>query len=182
MSIQILISICPFWKACNKKGLEDMRILGVDPGTLVTGFGILEENGSGYKILDFGCVKLSSRDGFPKRLKKIYDELSVVIKRHRPDEFAIEDLFYAENVKVALKMGHARGVAILAAVNHQIPTAEYSPREVKMAVVGNGGASKQQIQKMIQHLFKLQEPPEPIDASDALAVAICHLHRMESKV
>ncbi len=79
-------------------------------------------------------------------------------------------------------MGHARGVAILAAVNQQIPTAEYSPREVKMAVVGNGGASKQQIQKMIQHLFKLQEPPEPIDASDALAVAICHLHRMESKV
>ncbi len=159
-----------------------MRILGVDPGTLVTGFGILEENGSGYKILDFGCVKLSSRDGFPKRLKKIYDELSIVIERHRPDEFAIEDLFYAENAKVALKMGHARGVAILAAVNHQIPTAEYSPREVKMAVVGNGGASKQQVQKMIQHLFKLREPPEPIDASDALAVAICHLHRLESKV
>ena len=159
-----------------------MRILGVDPGTIVTGFGVLEKNGSGYKVLDFGCVKLSSRDGFPKRLKKIYDELSDVIKRHRPDEFAIEDLFYAENAKVALKMGHARGVAILAAANHQIPTAEYSPREVKMAVVGNGGASKQQIQKMIQHLFKLREPPEPIDASDALAVAICHLHRMESKI
>ena len=159
-----------------------MRILGVDPGTLVTGFGVLEENGGGYKVLDFGCVKLSSRDDFPKRLKKIYDELSNVIKRHRPDEFAIEDLFYAENAKVALKMGHARGVAILAAANHQIPTAEYSPREVKMSVVGNGGASKQQVQKMIQHLLKLQQPPEPIDASDALAVAICHLHRVESKV
>ncbi len=159
-----------------------MRILGVDPGTLVTGFGVLEENGSGCKVLDFGCLKISSRDDFPKRLKKIYDGLSDVIKRHRPDEFAIEDLFYAENAKVALKMGHARGVAILAAANHQIPTAEYSPREVKMSVVGNGGASKQQVQKMIQHLLKLQEPPEPIDASDALAVAICHLHRMESKI
>ena len=159
-----------------------MRILGVDPGTLVTGFGVLEKNGSEYKVLDFGCVKLSSRDGFPKRLKKIYDELSNVIKRHRPDEFAIEDLFYAENAKVALKMGHARGVAILAAANHQIPTAEYSPREVKMSVVGNGGASKQQVQKMIQQLLKLQQPPEPIDASDALAVAICHSHRMESKI
>jgi len=159
-----------------------MRILGVDPGTLVTGFGVLEKNGSEYKVLDFGCVKLSSRDGFPKRLKKIYDELSNVIKRHRPDEFAIEDLFYAENAKVALKMGHARGVAILAAANHQIPTAEYSPREVKMSVVGNGGASKQQVQKMIQQLLKLQQPPEPIDASDALAVAICHSHRIESKI
>jgi len=157
-----------------------MRILGVDPGTLVTGFGVLEKNGGGYEVIDFGCVKLSSRDDFPKRLKKIY--LSNVIKRHRPDEFAIEDLFYAQNVKVALKMGHARGVAILAAANHKIPTAEYSPREVKMAVVGNGGASKQQVQKMIQHLLKLQQPPEPIDASDALAVAICHLHRMESKI
>ena len=157
-----------------------MRILGVDPGTLVTGFGVLEENGSGYKVLDFGCVKLSSRDGFPKRLKKIYDELSIVIKRHQPDEFAIEDLFYAENAKVALKMGHARGVAILAAANHQIPTAEYSPREVKMSVVGNGGASKQQVQKMIQQLLKLQQPPEPIDASDALAVAICHSHLCRS--
>lgn len=159
-----------------------MRILGVDPGTLVTGFGLLEKNGNGYKVLDFGCVKLSSRENFPKRLKKIYDELSNVIKRHRPNEFAIEDLFYAENAKVALKMGHARGVAILAAVNHQIPTAEYSPREVKMAVVGNGGASKQQVQKMVQHLLKLQQPPEPIDASDALAVAICHFHRMESEI
>jgi len=159
-----------------------MRILGVDPGTLITGFGVLEANGSGYKVLDFGCVKLSSRDDFPTRLKKIYDELSNVIKRHRPDEFAIEDLFYAENAKVALKMGHARGVAILAAANHQIPTGEYSPREVKMSVVGNGGASKQQVQKMIQHLLKLPQPPEPIDASDALAVAICHLHRVESKV
>ncbi len=159
-----------------------MRILGVDPGTLVTGFGVLEKNGSGCKVLEFGCVKLSSRDGFPQRLKKIYDELTDVIKRHRPDEFAIEDLFYAQNVKVALKMGHARGVAILAAANHQIPTAEYSPREVKMAVVGNGGASKQQVQKMIQQILKLQHPPEPMDASDALAVAICHLHRMESMI
>lgn len=159
-----------------------MRILGVDPGTVVTGFGILQKDGTGYEVIDFGCVKLSPKEDFPNRLKKIYDELSLVIDRYQPDEFAIEDLFYAENAKVALKMGHARGVAILAAVNHQIPTSEYSPREIKQAVVGNGGASKEQVQRMIQQLLKLQQPPEPIDASDALAVAICHLHRVESKV
>lgn len=158
-----------------------MRILGVDPGTVVTGFGILQKDGTGYEVIDFGCVKLSPKEDFPNRLKKIYDELSLVIDRYQPDEFAIEDLFYAENAKVALKMGHARGVAILAAVNHQIPTSEYSPREIKQAVVGNGGASKEQVQRMIQQLLKLQQPPEPIDASDALAVAICHLHRVESK-
>ncbi|MFQ5675255.1 MAG: crossover junction endodeoxyribonuclease RuvC [bacterium] len=159
-----------------------MRILGVDPGTVVTGYGILETNEDGLKTLDFGGVKLAPKDSFPIRLKKIYDGLSTVIERYNPDHFAIEDLFYAENAKVALKMGHARGVAILAAVNHQIPTAEYSPREIKQSVVGNGGASKEQVQRMIQQLLSLRDLPEPIDAADALAVAICHLHRVESRI
>ena len=158
-----------------------MRILGVDPGTVAMGFGVLEINPQGCKALEFGCLRLSSRVPFPRRLKEIYNKLSKVITEFRPDHFAIEEVFYAENPKVALKMGHARGVAILAAANHQIPTAEYSPREIKQSIVGNGAASKQQVQRMIQHLLSLRTLPEPLDASDALAVALCHSHRMESQ-
>ena len=154
-----------------------VRILGIDPGTLKLGFGIIEGTGGTYRSVDFGLVKLASRTPFPERLKKIYDELVFIIERYSPDEFAIEDLFYAENAKVALKMGHARGVAILAAVNNHLPTAEYSPREVKQAVVGNGAASKSQVQRMVMQLLQLRIAPDPADVSDALAVAICHMHR-----
>ncbi|MFQ5709078.1 MAG: crossover junction endodeoxyribonuclease RuvC [bacterium] len=159
-----------------------MRILGVDPGTVATGFGVLEKSGNGCVVLDYGCIRLSSQEEFPIRLHKIYHEISRVIAAYKPDEFAIEDLFYAKNVKSALKMGHARGVAIVAAVNHQIPTSEYSPKEIKQAVVGNGSASKEQVQRMIKAILHLEETPEPLDASDALAVALCHLHRLESKI
>ena len=159
-----------------------MRILGVDPGTVILGYGVLEKNSNGFKALDYGCLKLSSKEKFPRRLKKIYDEITGVIIKYQPDEFAIEDLFYAENVKVALKMGHARGVAILAAVNLGLPISEYSPREIKQSVVGNGAASKEQVQRMIQTLLHLPDLPQPLDVSDALAVALCHWHRMESKV
>ncbi|MFQ5863596.1 MAG: crossover junction endodeoxyribonuclease RuvC [bacterium] len=158
-----------------------MRILGVDPGTAVTGFGVLEQTKNDYSVVDYGCIQLSSQKHFPKRLQIIYEEISGVINQYKPDEFAIEDLFYAENAKVALRMGHARGVALLAAVNHQIPTSEYSPREIKQSVVGNGAASKEQVQRMVQQLLRLNQIPEPFDASDALAVAICHLHHLESK-
>jgi len=154
-----------------------VRILGVDPGTIRMGFGIIEQNGNQYTAIDFGCLKLSSRQSFTERLKRIYDELLRVIEEYHPDEFAIEDLFYAENAKVAIKMGHARGVALLAAVNSQIPTAEYSPKEIKQSVAGNGAASKQQIQRMVMQLLGLRVAPEPFDVSDALAVALCHLHR-----
>ncbi|MCG8605589.1 crossover junction endodeoxyribonuclease RuvC [bacterium] len=159
-----------------------MRILGVDPGTLAVGFGVVDKNGSGCRAIDFGCIKISSKMAFPSRLKKIYDEISGIISEYQPAQFAVEDVFYAENVKVALKMGHARGVALLAAVNQAIPTAEYSPREIKQSVVGNGAASKEQVQRMLQHLLLLREPPKPFDASDALAVALCHSHRMDSRI
>lgn len=159
-----------------------MRVIGVDPGTLVLGFGVLEKSDNDCQALDFGCLRISSKESFPSRLKKIYDKVSSVINRYKPDEFAIEDLFYAQNARVAIKMGHARGVAILAAVNHEIPTSEYSPREIKQSVVGNGAASKEQVQRMIQELLNLQELPEPLDASDALAVALCHLHRVKARV
>lgn len=159
-----------------------MRILGVDPGTVATGFGVLEIRGQDIAVLDYGCIRLSSRKDFPRRLQEIYQEISRVITRYHPDEFAIEDLFYAENAKSALKMGHARGVALLAAADHHLPTSEYSPREIKQAVVGNGAASKHQVQRMLQSILELPELPEPLDAADALAVALCHVHRRESPV
>lgn len=158
-----------------------MRILGVDPGLTTTGFGILEKQGNEYLAIDFGGIKFNPQEKFPIRLKKIYAEICNVIDRFQPDEFAIEEVFYADNVKVALKMGHARGVAILAAVNHRLPTFEYSAKEIKQSVVGNGGASKEQVQRMVQQLLNLPSRPEPHDAADALAVALCHLHRVESR-
>lgn len=154
----------------------------MDPGTLALGFGVIENNNHVYHVLDFGCLKLSAKESFPARLKKIYDKVSAVIENYKPDEFAIEDLFYGKNVQTALKMGHARGVAILAAVNHQLPTAEYSPREIKKSIVGHGAASKEQVQRMLQQLLNLEKPPEPLDASDALAVAVCHVHRLGSRL
>lgn len=159
-----------------------MRILGVDPGIIVTGFGVLERKGYESVALDYGCIKLSVQEQFPKRLLKIYNQISRVISQYLPDEFAIEDLFYAENAKVALKLGHARGVAMLAAAVHQIPVSEYSPREIKQSVVGSGSASKEQVQRMVKDLLRLKFLPEPFDAADALAVALCHCHRLESKI
>ena len=156
-----------------------MRVLGLDPGTVVMGFGVIEE-ASETRVIEFGCLKLSSKRAFPERLKQIYDEVSRLVETHKPDVFAIENLFYAKNPKVAIKMGHARGVAIVAAANHQIPAAEYSPREIKLSVTGNGAASKEQVQRMVQHILRLKDTPEPLDASDALAVALCHLHRKNS--
>jgi crossover junction endodeoxyribonuclease RuvC len=155
-----------------------MIILGVDPGTLITGFGIIEVERGKYSTLAFDVVKNSSDDSMPIRLKRIYGRLCDVIDQYHPDEFAIETAFYGKNAQSALKIGHARGVSILAAVNYEIPTTEYSPREVKKAVTGNGAASKQQVQFMVQTQLKLREAPKYFDASDALAVALCHSFRM----
>jgi crossover junction endodeoxyribonuclease RuvC len=155
-----------------------MIILGVDPGTLITGFGIIEVERGKYSVLTYDVVKNSGDDSMPIRLKRIYDRLCEIINYYHPDEFAIETAFYGKNAQSALKIGHARGVSILAAVNYEIPTTEYSPREVKKAVTGNGAASKQQVQFMVQTQLKLREAPKYFDASDALAVALCHSFRM----
>lgn len=158
-----------------------MIILGVDPGTLITGYGIIESNNGRVRMLACGSVSNSSDQAMPLRLKHIYETLRRVITRFQPDEFAIETAFYGKNAQSALKLGHARGVAMLAAVRKQIPTSEYSPREVKKAIVGSGTASKEQVQYMIKSLLKLKEPPEKYDVTDALAVAICHMHRVGSQ-
>ena len=158
-----------------------MVILGVDPGTLITGYGIIESRGGQVKILACGAVNNTSHQAMPVRLKHIYETLNGIITKFRPDEFAIETAFYGKNAQSALKLGHARGVAMLAAVEREIPTSEYSPREVKKAIVGNGTASKEQVQYMIRSLLRLKEAPRKYDITDALAVAICHMHRVGSR-
>jgi crossover junction endodeoxyribonuclease RuvC len=155
-----------------------MIILGVDPGTLITGFAVIEMEHNKYSVLAYDVIKNAGFRSMPVRLKQIYDKISKVIKQYHPDEFAIETAFYGKNAQSALKLGHARGVSILAAVNFQIPTAEYSPREIKKAVTGNGSASKHQVQFMVKSQLKLREAPKFLDASDALAIALCHSFRI----
>jgi crossover junction endodeoxyribonuclease RuvC len=153
-------------------------VLGVDPGTLVTGYGVVLRTGSELRLIGCGTITNGSGHSMPLRLKKIYSELQHVIEKFHPDEFAIESAFYGKNAQSALKLGHARGVAILAAVEQEIPTTEYSPREVKKAVVGNGAASKEQVQFMVKSLLRTSNSRMVLDTSDALATAICHHHRM----
>ena len=152
-----------------------MRIIGVDPGSTVTGYGIVEEVNNKLSHVASGRVVSSSRMDFHHRLKRIYTELEKVIASYEPVVMAVEDLFIARNIKSALKLGHARGVAILAGLNSELPIAEYSPLEVKKALVGYGRAQKVQVQEMVRTLLGLAEPPDA-DTADALAVAICHLH------
>jgi len=156
---------------------QSIIILGVDPGTLATGYGVIQATPRGARVLEFGVVKNRSDRSMPLRLKAIYSALADVIERHHPDEFAIETAFYGKNAQSSLKLGHARGVSILAAVLREIPTSEYSPREVKKAVVGNGAASKEQVQAMVKSILRIRETPKLFDSTDALAVALCHYQR-----
>jgi len=155
-----------------------MIILGVDPGTLVTGYGLIEIENNKVTVLEFDVIVNRNERSMPIRLRDIYSKLCEVITKHHPDEFAIETAFYGRNAQAALKIGQARGVSMLAAVNNGIPTAEYSPREIKKAVVGNGAASKDQVKFMVKSILRIRETPKLFDATDALAVALCHHHRM----
>ncbi len=154
-----------------------MRIFGIDPGSGRTGYGCVESDGSRHQLITCGALTSPARAPFPERLLRIYDGLALLFERHRPDCVAIEDIFHARNVRSALTLGHARGVALVAATRAGVPVAAYAPAEIKRAVVGYGRADKQQIQRMISLLLGLDAPPTPHDAADALAVAICHLHR-----
>jgi len=154
-----------------------MRVLGIDCGTECTGFGVVEiDHNETLRNLCFGGIRLSSKDPLPQRLSKIFENLSAVVREHRPDRVAIEDVFYAVNAKSALKLGQVRGVAMLAASMHGIVVAEYAPLTIKSAVVGYGKAEKVQVQLMVSRLLGLPEIPQPADAADALAIAICDLH------
>ena len=154
-----------------------MRVLGIDCGGEYTGYGVVEMFPTGkLGCLACGAIKLSPREELPRRLSRIYMHLGAIISEHMPDEVAIEDVFYALNVKSALKLGQVRGVAMLAAASAGLEVAEYSPLTIKSSVVGYGRAEKEQVQLMVTRLLDLPSPPEPMDASDALAIAICHLH------
>ncbi len=153
-----------------------MRVLGVDPGTLTSGYGIVAEEDHKLFHVVSGGISPSAKQPFPKRLKKIYEELEKIISKYRPHVVVVEDLFVSKNIQSALKLGHARGVAILVAMNAGLPVFEYSPLEVKQAVVGNGKAEKKQVQLMVKALLELPKAPHPADAADALAAAICHIH------
>jgi crossover junction endodeoxyribonuclease RuvC len=157
-----------------------VRIFGIDPGSARTGFGCVQADGSRYRLVACGAISSPAAIPFPQKLKTIYQELCVLLSKHRPGCVVIENLFHAVNARSALKLGHARGVAMLAAVEAGVPIIEYTPAEVKQAVVGYGRAEKGQVQAMVQLLLGLQSPPTPHDASDALAIAICHAHRMGS--
>jgi crossover junction endodeoxyribonuclease RuvC len=154
-----------------------MRVLGIDCGGAYTGYGVVEIDSRGQLCcLVCGAIKLSPREALPRRLSRIFTQLGEIIAQHQPDQVAIEDVFYALNVKSALKLGQVRGVAMLAAAAAGLEVAEYSPLTIKSAVVGYGRAEKHQVQHMVTRLLDLPAPPEPTDASDALAIAICHLH------
>ncbi len=160
-----------------------MLVLGIDPGTAITGFGLVREDDRGDLVaVEYGVIQTPARDSMPQRLRQIYTQLQDVISLHRPTSSAVEKLFFQSNVKTAISVGQARGVALLALAETEIPIAEYTPLEIKQAVVGYGSADKQQVQHMIRALLNLEEIPKPDDAADALAVAICHLHsyRMEN--
>ncbi len=155
-----------------------MRVFGIDPGSDRTGYGCVDSDGRTHRLVLCGAVRTRATDAFPDKLGTIHRELSSIIADCHPDCVVIENLFHAVNVRSALKLGHARGVAMLAAVEAGVPIVEYTPAEVKQSVVGYGRAEKGQVQSMVQLLLGLVAPPAPFDASDALAIAVCHLHRM----
>jgi crossover junction endodeoxyribonuclease RuvC len=158
-----------------------MRVLGIDPGSEITGYGIIETDGKRHSLVECSGIRAHSRFTFAQRLLIISQKLEEVIERLKPETCAVEETFYAVNVKSALKLGHARGVAMLAAARAGLTVFEYSPLEVKLALVGYGRAEKKQVQEMVRLLLRLTEAPQPLDASDALAVAICHIHNAGSK-
>jgi crossover junction endodeoxyribonuclease RuvC len=153
-----------------------MRVLGIDPGSETLGWGVVEGVGSKYNLVDFGAVKSSPRTAFSKRVLKAYEGVAEVIEKFAPDAMSIEEAFYALNAGVALKLGQIRGAILLLAEQNGLEIAEYSPRLIKKTVVGYGNAEKRQVQEMVRLLLGLKTVPEPHDAADALAIAICHFH------
>lgn len=157
------------------------RILGVDPGSLITGVGIVEGHGSRLKSLHWNTIKTNSNQPFAERLKTIHEGIHSAIEQFAPTALALEDIFFATNAKSTIKLGQVRGVVLLAAAQAGIDIHEYSPLEVKQTVVGHGRADKKQVQSMVVHLLGLKLKPDSLDASDALAVAICHLNNFSTR-
>jgi crossover junction endodeoxyribonuclease RuvC len=161
-----------------------MLVLGVDPGTAITGYGLVREAEGQLQAVAYGAITTPSDWALPRRLQKIYCDLTALIREHNPTEGAVEQLFFSRNVKTALAVGQARGVVLLALAEGGLPVHEYTPLQVKQSVVGYGRAEKTQVQELVRVLLGLEVVPQPDDAADALAIAICHLHsaRMASLV
>ena len=157
-----------------------MRVLGIDCGSRVTGYGVIDTDGADCVFVRCGIIRTKSSDALAVRLRFIHNSLVEIIREFQPEAAAFESLFYATNVQSALKLGHVRGVSMFAAADADLPVFEYSPLEVKSAVTGYGRAEKLQVQQMVRALLRLNASPEPFDASDALAVAICHVHSNRS--
>ena len=161
-----------------------MIILGIDPGLATTGYGVINAEGSRYKLLDYGVISTAAHTPLETRLKDLYETLLKLIDHYRPDTASVEELFFSTNVKTAMKVSHARGCILLALAQRQIPSFHYTPLQLKSCICGYGQADKKQIQYMVKQLLNLPKVPRPVDAADALALAICHSHhyRLQSTV
>lgn len=154
-----------------------MLVVGIDPGTAITGYGFVEEKENGELIArSYGVIETTANQPLPSRLLRLSDELNKILQLHRPDDAAVEQLFFQKNVRTALSVGQARGVVLLSLARAGMSIFEYTPMQIKQAVTGHGGADKIQVQQMVRALLNLEHIPSPDDAADALAVAICHLH------
>lgn len=159
--------------------IKEKIILGIDPGTTIMGYGVILVKDSLTTILQYGVIHLNKFDSHALRLLKIFQRVLTIIDEYHPDHVALEAPFYGKNVQAMLKLGRAQGVAMAAALYRNIPIHEYAPRKVKQSVTGNGNASKEQISKMMMNFFKMEKQPKWLDATDALAVALCHHHQKE---
>ncbi len=154
--------------------VEDKIILGIDPGTTVLGYGIIHVQGKKLSLLNFGVVQLAKLSDHPEKLERIFTRIDALIKEYHPSELAIEAPFFGKNVQSMLKLGRAQGVAIAACLSNGMTFEEYTPRRIKQAITGNGNASKEQVAAMLENLFQIREMPKYLDATDGLAVAVCH--------
>ena len=154
-----------------------MIVLGIDPGLTKTGFGLLSISNDKPQIIDYGVIEPNKNDDLSRRLYSIYTDINQLIDMFKPTVFSIEDIFYGRNVKSALLLGQARGIAMLCAAKYDIPIFEYSAKKVKQAITGNGNADKTQLQYMVKQIFKLKQLPIPLDASDAIGIALCHIYQ-----
>lgn len=159
-------------KAISK--IEDKIILGIDPGTTVMGYGIIHVQKKQLTMVNMGVIRLSKIKDHPTKLKKIFERVDQLIREYKPDEMAIEAPFFGKNVQSMLKLGRAQGVAIAASLNRSVPFEEYTPKKIKQSITGNGNASKEQVARMLQTIFKIEELPKFLDATDGLAAALCH--------
>ena len=158
-----------------------MLVLGIDPGTATTGYGLVRQIGNHLECIAYGTIQTAAGQPLCERLLKIYRDLQQLLQQHQPEGVAVEELFFSRNIRTAMAVGQARGVILLSAANAGLPVAEYTPLQVKQAVVGYGRAEKRQVQEMVRVLLALKGIPRPDDAADALAVAICHLHSYRLK-